>query len=262
MKKRIFSIFILICFILVLILCVNTDDTEETTNSETDNEIILYAGIIQDITTEMSVMSQNITQIVTAEVPFEEHYMYTNCNVNMRTESNTESEIIDTLMPNVFVKVCSIENDWSYVSVDDTCYGYIKSEYLSTDETPITSLNRWGLELTEEEINLLARIVYLEAGIDSLIGKEAVVESIFNRMAFSDNFRGNLYTVLSTKGQYNTWKYRNDNKCNPGLEEYEAIYNVLYGRTNILEPEYVYFSRTKANGHDFIKVGKHWFGKE
>lgn len=261
MRKRIFSIFILTCF-LILLLYVSISNTNETPRNTTNNDKNLHAGIVQNITTEVSIISQNITQMVAAEEPFEEYYMYTNCNVNMRSESNTESDVIDTLMPNVYVKVCSIENDWSYVSVDDTCYGYIKSEYLSTDETPISLLNRWGIELAEEEIELLARIVYLEAGIDSLLGKEAVIESIFNRMVFSDSFRGDLYTVLSTNGQYNTWKYRNDSKCNPGAEEYEAIYNVLFGRTNILEPEYVYFSRSRANGHDFIKVGKHWFGKE
>lgn len=265
MNKRIVNILILACFIIVLILTIGF--TQNNTKKTSKNTVIIEGKICSNIADNLinNVVEilKNEVPVVTSKEPFEEYYMYTSCNVNMRSGPSTDFEVLDTLMPNVYVKVCGIENDWSHISVDDSCFGYIKSEYLSPNEIPISSLNRWGIDLTKDEIDLLARIVYLEAGIDSLIGKEAVVEVVFNRLVFSDSFDNrSLHSILSEQGQFHTWKDRNSSRCNPGSEEYEAIYKVLYGRTNILSSKYVYFSTRGTNGKNLKKVGKHWFGTE
>ncbi len=219
----------------------------------------LYAGFTRDIVEHYK---RPILIMKKAEVSkrIEEYSMYTNCYVNIRKNAGTDTEIIKIVDPNTLIVVTDVKGEWSKVTIDDDICGYIKTEFLSEHETPICELNRWGIDLAKDEIQLLAQIVYLEAGIDSLEGKEAVIESIFNRMVFSDSYQGDLYSVLSRQGQYTTWTSRNNAK--PGDEEYLAIERVLKGATCILDYDYVYFSLQKSNGHDFIKVGKHWFGRE
>lgn len=214
----------------------------------------LYAGSTKEL-----IETYNYIQNTNEDAQFDSYVVYTNCYVNFRTGPSVEFEVIQTLSPNTMVTVIGVDHGWCNIILNDQ-EGYIKSNYLSKDVTPVSELNRWGISLTDDEIYLLANIVNLEAGIDTLTGKEAVIESIFNRMTFSRSFSGDLYSVLSSPGQYSTWSYHNNGT--PGEEEYRAIKNVLYGTTYILEPSYVYFSREKSNGHDFVKIGMHWFGKE
>lgn len=116
--------------------------------------------------------------------------------------------------------------------------------------------NRWNIVLSEDEIDLLACIVQLEDGNDIIESKYAVVETIFNRI-YSLNYPNTLEEVLSQKGQFSTWKNRKIS--NPTEDTYKAIYDVLYGKTNVLE-----FRRLKFNnkpiGYSPIKIGKQYYG--
>lgn len=194
------------------------------------------------------------------EPVFEPYQMYTNSYTDMKEAADEASPSMTTLDPNTSLTVVEETGDWRAIQLDETSRGYIKAQSLSESETAISALNRWGIELTPEETDLLAAIVFLEAGIDSMVGKEAVVETIFNRVSFSNSFPGDIYSVLSQRGQFSTWPLLDS--AAPGSDEYQAIHNVVYGATYILDSDYVYFSRRKANGHDFIKIGKHWFGRE
>ena len=119
--------------------------------------------------------------------------------------------------------------------------------------------NRWEITLTEEEIDLLARIVMLEAGGESDWGKDAVVEVIFNRM-YDEDFPNTLEGVLSQKGQFATWKNRNISAATPTEEVYESIYCVLSGQTDVLPFETVYFSRGGEPGKEIqIVIENHVF---
>lgn len=117
-------------------------------------------------------------------------------------------------------------------------------------------VNRWNIVLSEDEIDLLACIVQLEDGNDIIESKYAVVETIFNRI-YSLNYPNTLEEVLSQKGQFSTWKNRKIS--NPTEDTYKAIYDVLYGKTNVLE-----FGRLKFNnkpiGYSPIKIGKQYYG--
>ena len=269
MKRRIVAILILLLQVVpslaVGMTCIGETKAIDTGISQL-NDSNLTIGITRDTLNKqlhLKIMEQSVTkekkvkEKVTKEKRFEEYNRYANCFVNIRKKPNKDSERITTVEPNTLVRVVGKKRKWSKVVVGDI-HGYIKSEYLSKDEIPISKLNRWGIELTEDEIYTLALIVWKEAGNQSMTGKEAVVEVVFNRM-ISETFGGDLYSVLSRKGQFNTWKSRNNS--NPTEEEYKAIHNVLQGRTYILDYDYVYFSTRKANGYDFIKIGNHWFGK-
>lgn len=122
--------------------------------------------------------------------------------------------------------------------------------------------NRWNITLTEEEIDLLARIVMLEAGGESDWGKDAVVEVIFNRM-YDEDFPDTLVGVLSDDKcgvQFSTWKNRNCDAATPTDEVYESIYCVLSGQTDVLPFETVYFSKNGEPGKEVqITIENHTF---
>lgn len=201
-----------------------------------------------------------VKEVVPKKPAFEPYQMYTNSYSDIKEAADDASPSMVTLDPNTSLTVIEEDGEWRAILLDESSMGYIETRFLSDSETAVSALNRWGIELTPEETDLLADIVFLEAGIDSMTGKEAVVETIFNRVVFSNSFPGDLYSVLSQKGQFSTWPLLDS--ASPGSDEYQAIHNVVYGATYILDSDYVYFSRRKANGHDFIKIGKHWFGRE
>lgn len=139
------------------------------------------------------------------------------------------------------------------VEFEKKCVTTVTSGYVEEKAT-----NRWGIELTEEEINLLAKIVWVEARGESVEGQQAVVEVILNRMA-SDLFPDTLYDVLSQKNpvQFSSWKLRD--KAKPTEKEYNSIYEVLNGNTNILRDDTLYFATKKLKSKLDIKIGEHYF---
>ena len=118
--------------------------------------------------------------------------------------------------------------------------------------------NRWGIELTEDEIDLLAKIVWVEARGESEKGQRAVIEVIFNRMV-SDLFPDTLYDVLSQKKptQFSSWKHRE--KAKPTDKEYNSIYEVLNGNSNVLREDTLYFATKKLKSRLDVKIGDHYF---
>ena len=134
-------------------------------------------------------------------------------------------------------------------------------DVINDSEEILTNLqkNRWNITLTKEEIDLLAQIVFLEAGNQGLEGQEYVVTVVFNRM-YSEEFPSTVYEVLSQKNpvQFVTWKNRE--KSTPTEETYLAIENVLNGKANnyITNSYFKYFSLGKGN-KNAVKIGDHWF---
>jgi hypothetical protein len=116
--------------------------------------------------------------------------------------------------------------------------------------------NRWNIELTNDEIDLLASIVWIESRGESDKGQRAVVEVVFNRMIHWD-FEGSLYEVLSADGQFCSWRLRN--KSEPSEKEYDNIQKVLNGETDILGLNKVYFSTSPRNNINQKQIGHHWF---
>lgn len=124
--------------------------------------------------------------------------------------------------------------------------------------TTPANLNRWGIELTEDEIELLAKIVWVEARGESQEGQEAVVEVVFNRMA-SELYPDTLYDVLSQGNpvQFSSWRLRDT--ATPTDKEYESIYNVLNGNTNILRDDTLYFSTFMMTSNLDVQIENHYF---
>jgi N-acetylmuramoyl-L-alanine amidase len=128
----------------------------------------------------------------------------------------------------------------------------------TVESDAVKSKNRWGITLTEEEIDLLARIVWLESCGESVEGQEAVVEVVLNRMA-SDIYPDTLYEVLSQENpvQFCSWAGRNT--AEPTEKEYGSIYEVLNGNTNILRSDTLYFSTKPLTSGIDVTIGGHSF---
>lgn len=118
--------------------------------------------------------------------------------------------------------------------------------------------NRWGIQLTDEEVDLLAKILWIEARGESEAGQKAVVEVIFNRI-ISEDFPDTLYDVLSQKNptQFASWKLRNT--AEPTEKEYTSIYEVLTGKTSLVKNDTVYFATKKLTRNLDVKIGGHYF---
>ena len=96
-------------------------------------------------------------------------------------------------------------------------------EVSGTSQAPAYN-NRWNISLTDEEIDLLAKIVWLEANGEPVEGQEAVVEVVLNRMA-SDLYPDTLYDVLSQNNpvQFVSWKRRDKAHPTPSFFRFFAI---------------------------------------
>lgn len=123
-----------------------------------------------------------------------------------------------------------------------------------------TLVNRWNIQLTADEIELVSRIVQLECGHDIRESKYATIETIFNRM-FDPRYPNTVEEVLSQKGQFSTWKNRNISKATPTQDTYECVAMVLNGQTNVLEYDRLKFNN-KPIGQNPIKIGAQYYGSQ
>ena len=199
---------------------------------ETEEETVTCENPIQKENDKKSKSNKTKKQIKEKEI--EPIANYTSTGVNLRKAPNTESEIIKVLPRNTKVTKIAIAKDWSkviyLVDLVNDAYeecGYIHNDYLSNEKLP----NRWNIALTSDEIVLLEKIVFREAGNQSLVGQEAVAEVILNRM-ISDKYPDTLYEVLSQSGQFSSWSVRNVGTPTDSVKK--AVQEVLDGNTNIL----------------------------
>lgn len=134
------------------------------------------------------------------------------------------------------------------------CYLFVTTSYAEEMANPYDSI-----EVTEDDINLLSKLVYCESRGESIEGQRAVVEVVLNRCLDSD-FPDTINDVIYQRKQFSTAKMLS--KTTPNEENIEAVKYVLEnGNTSLATTEYVYFSTGKSNGHGFTKLGNHWFSK-
>ena len=127
-------------------------------------------------------------------------------------------------------------------------------------EEPNIYINRWGIQLNTDEIELVSRIVQLECGHDIRESKYATIETIFNRV-FDPRYPNTVEEVLSQKGQFSTWKNRNIAKATPTDDTYECVAMVLNGQTNVLEYDRLKFNN-KPIGQNPVKIGAQYYGSQ
>lgn len=128
------------------------------------------------------------------------------------------------------------------------------------EEQPILNSRYSSIEITAEERDELAAVVYLEARNQSAEGQQAVVEVVLNRVLHS-GFPGSVHDVLhegerTSCPQFSTIHSIED--ARPTAEQYDAIDNALSSES-ILPADVVFFSREGENDRVWGKIGDHVF---
>lgn len=127
--------------------------------------------------------------------------------------------------------------------------------FIYSKPLPVRGEPRYGIELTWEERQLLAKVVWVEARGESMEGQQAVAEVVFNRMV-SEGFSDSLYNVIYSAGQFRSVPYLED--AEPYQMQYEVIENALYG-PYVLPMDVVYFSTGAVNDQVWGQIGGHVF---
>ncbi|MPM08413.1 hypothetical protein SDC9_54725 [bioreactor metagenome] len=113
--------------------------------------------------------------------------------------------------------------------------------------------------ITDEEIELLSRLVYEEARNQSLLGQRAVVSVVLNRV-MSDQFPNTVKEVIYDDDPCVQFQPAHKLKDTvPTEEQYQAVRMVLEASEPLLNSKVLYFS-TGTNGHTkYEKIGNHYF---
>ena len=111
------------------------------------------------------------------------------------------------------------------------------------------------IQLTYEERQLLARVIWVEAQGECEEGQQAVAEVVLNRMA-SPNFGNTLKGVIYGEGQFRSVPYLED--AEPYQAQYEAIEAAIYG-PYVLPENVVHFATYPTNGNIWGQIGGHIF---
>ena len=112
--------------------------------------------------------------------------------------------------------------------------------------------------LTDADYDLLAAVVFLEAGNQSAAGQQAVVEVIFNRL-IHEAFPDTVSEVLWQEDQFSVMPALH--LAQPGQAQYDAINAALYG-PSILPDDVIFFARGPENDRVWGWIGDHCFCRE
>lgn len=118
----------------------------------------------------------------------------------------------------------------------------------------VTLTSRYA-PVTDEEIELMARIVHLESNNQPFEGQQAVAECILNRI-WADNFPDTAQEVVYSAGQFTTAE--GAARAVPTLENYMAVMAALYGEP-VTPLDVVYFNGVPESRHIWAQIGDHVF---
>ena len=147
-----------------------------------------------------------------------------------------------------------------------------KPTIIIEEEVPLTEQANFIDNLTDEEIDLICRIAYREAGNQCEDGKRAVIEVIINRV-MHEVFPNTVYDVLSAPTQFSTWAKRDEVSQQHINMMKEVLYIVRDAEESVFvkyieeagydcSPEdYVYFAQEQQSYHNNpIRIEGHSFG--
>lgn len=123
------------------------------------------------------------------------------------------------------------------------------------EEEPYVEPRYPEFNLTEEELNLLARMIWVEAQGEPFEGQQAVAEVVLNRLA-ADNFPDTLKDVIYADEQFGSTPYLAEAETTQ--TQYEAIERALNG-PYILPMDVVFFAQYAVNKNVWGKIGGHTF---
>jgi|GEM_PF-1277768 len=181
----------------------------------------------------------------------------------LAARSESDEVIIDTQYPTVSQSNIAAKKDETSEAI------YIPEPtqtVLPEEEEPALTESRAGpyaaVEYTDEDIELLAKLVYLEAGGECFEGQQAVAEVVLNRVldqvymgyanTISEIIFDNKYGLQFSVSLY-------IDTATPGDTQYEAVYTALSGESPVTELDVLFFSTAPYNNKVYAIIGNHYF---
>lgn len=122
-----------------------------------------------------------------------------------------------------------------------------------------TDAFRYGeMVLTQEDRDLIARLVCVEGESEPFEGQQGIAEVILNRMA-AGNFPDTAKGVIHAEGQFLAANHLY--LAQPTHTQYEAVERAFYG-PYVLEGDVVFFSQFAVNDKVFATIGSHVFCRQ
>lgn len=127
--------------------------------------------------------------------------------------------------------------------------------FIYVEEKPNATYRYPNIELTWAEMELLARVVWVEARGESFEGQQAVAEVVFNRM-ISEDYPDSLVEVIYQSEQFRSVPLLD--KAEPSQMQFEAIEAALEG-PNVLPTDVFYFASYRTNPYVWGEIDNHIF---
>lgn len=171
----------------------------------------------------------------------------------------------------VAIRACKARGTESPLEAEGQTLTYIAPVQTMPEPTPAAEVvaespepvNRYaGLNISDEDVYILACLVYHEARGESFEGQVAVIEVVLNRM-LSDYFPDTVEEVIFQK-YGDVWQFSPAPylyTVEPGKEQYLAVHTAIEEREHILSEETVYFSTAPYNESLDKIIGNHYFCK-
>lgn len=112
-----------------------------------------------------------------------------------------------------------------------------------------------GLELTEEEMDLIADLIWMEAQSEPFEGQQAIAEVILNRLV-SGNFQSSVQGIIFAENQFAAADQIY--MAEPTYTQYKAIERALYG-PYVVPADVVFYAKFAVNDNVWGKIGAHTF---
>lgn len=112
------------------------------------------------------------------------------------------------------------------------------------------------VSLTQDERELLARIVWCEAGTEGPYGMALVTDVILNRVRIGNSFPNSIAEVIFASGQFDAVNRADFNSVHVP----DRVYNVIDGEL-ISQADYesLYFARSPLTQKGLYRYGRHYF---
>lgn len=146
--------------------------------------------------------------------------------------------------------LCGYSGAWIYdpQAVSETPYIYQEEKTEAVCRYP-------GVEFSQEDMQLFAKVVWAEARGECAEGQQAVAEVILNRLV-SGNFADTLPGIIYAEGQFCSVPYLED--AEPTQTQYEAIERAING-PYVLPMDVIKFANYLANENTWRQIGGHYF---
>ena len=123
------------------------------------------------------------------------------------------------------------------------------------DPAPAEGLRYPDMVLSQEDQDLLAKLIWAEAQGEPFEGQQAIAEVVLNRVA-ADNFPGNVHDVLYAPDQFKA--VAQIYAAKPTHVQYEAIRRAMYG-PHVVPEDVVFFSTGAVSDNVWGTIGNHTF---